>query len=448
MNRCAVFGLAVAGLAVGVSCASVVVTETGAGATSGAVTSSVSTSGAGSSEGVGTTGAGGKGAGGSTGNVAASNGAGGTGGTGGTPEVAVPDQVVAYQIDAAHTGAQSDETLLPPLTQRWSVDLAGTVSYPLIAEGKVFVTVGNKPLPGSRLYALDKETGATAWGPVDLAGLSGGSHATYASGRVFVQTSVGLLCAYDAGTGAQIWCLQLVKNMGLYDAPPTAFGGKVYVSGAVSITAVSQASGQVLWTSPVFDGARSAPVVSSAGVFDSYNCFASYGFNPATGAKLWENAPVMPGCSGAGTSVLYEGVLYARASLKLAGRALDAATGAKIGDLYTTRTPAFHGGHGFFVDGEVLTARSAPSLMDTWTFTASSDLSMAPLVANNHVYVASVGGLLYALSELTGAVTWSTDVGEKLPSIENDSLSEPLPGLGIGGGALIVPANHHLLAYW
>jgi outer membrane protein assembly factor BamB len=86
--------------------------------------------------------------------------------------------------------------------------------------------------------------------------------------------------------------------------------------------------------------------------------------------------------------------------------------------------------------------------MDTWTFTASSDLSMAPLVANNHVYVASVGGLLYALSELTGAVTWSTDVGEKLPSVENDSLSGPLPGIGIGGGALIVPANHHLLAYW
>ena len=183
-------------------------------------------------------------------------------------------------------------------------------------------------------------------------------------------------------------------------------------------------------------------------MYGSYNCYASYDFNPATGATLWENPPMDPGCSGAGTAVLFEGVLYARAYGKAIGRALDAATGVKIGDVYSTRTPAFHGGHGFFVVEGVLTARAVPALVDTWSFTAPSKLSMAPLVVNNHVYVASAGGLLYALSELTGAVVWSTDVGEKLPPEENDSLSKPLPGLGVGGGALIVPANHHLLAYW
>src|SRR6266403_1180164 len=39
---------------------------------------------------------------------------------------------VAYQIDATHSGAQFD-TIVPPLAQRWSRDLGGQISYPLIA---------------------------------------------------------------------------------------------------------------------------------------------------------------------------------------------------------------------------------------------------------------------------------------------------------------------------
>jgi hypothetical protein len=47
---------------------------------------------------------------------------------------------VAYQINVAHNGVQTDAALTPPFSLRWRVTLPAQVSYPLIAEGKVFVT--------------------------------------------------------------------------------------------------------------------------------------------------------------------------------------------------------------------------------------------------------------------------------------------------------------------
>src|SRR5437868_12022887 len=52
------------------------------------------------------------------------------------------DLAVAFQVDVAHSGVQTDAALMPPFERRWQVRLPAQVSYPLIAEGKVFVTAG------------------------------------------------------------------------------------------------------------------------------------------------------------------------------------------------------------------------------------------------------------------------------------------------------------------
>jgi outer membrane protein assembly factor BamB len=137
---------------------------------------------------------------------------------------------VAYQIDAAHSGAQFD-SVTPPLTQRWSRDLGGQISYPLIAGGRIFVTVANQNSYGTKLYALDETSGATLWGPVDLGGTYNWSNAAYDSGHVFVVNYDGLLRAFDAASGALQWSKQLPEQYS-FDSPPTASGGVVYVVGA------------------------------------------------------------------------------------------------------------------------------------------------------------------------------------------------------------------------
>src|SRR5436190_14441028 len=73
---------------------------------------------------------------------------------------------VAYQINVAHSGVQTDSALTPPFGLRWRVTLPAQVSYPLIAEGKVFVTAGSTVDSSTRtpvLYALDQVSGQTLW---------------------------------------------------------------------------------------------------------------------------------------------------------------------------------------------------------------------------------------------------------------------------------------------
>ena len=107
---------------------------------------------------------------------------------------------VTYQGDAAHTG-NVDAPFAPPLGKKWvRRDLGERVSYPVISEGKVFVTAtpaGNQIV----LYALDRRTGGTIWSRPVLGGLP-----AYADGRVFVAGT--RLQAYSAATGEGLWLLE------------------------------------------------------------------------------------------------------------------------------------------------------------------------------------------------------------------------------------------------
>jgi hypothetical protein len=73
------------------------------------------------------------------------------------------DQARNYQINETHTGSINVPNLLPPLKQKWSVNFGQDMSYPLIADGKVFVTVRHASVYGTTLYALNATDGATLW---------------------------------------------------------------------------------------------------------------------------------------------------------------------------------------------------------------------------------------------------------------------------------------------
>ncbi|MEP7123461.1 MAG: PQQ-binding-like beta-propeller repeat protein [Byssovorax sp.] len=435
MNRIAA-AFVLAWVVIGGACASVVVIEDSVGATSASATSSGG--GAGGTIGV-TASSASVGAGGST--VSAASGA------GGSIEVPVPDRAVAYQIDVAHTGAQTGDTLMPPLSQRWSVDFGNSVSYPLIVDGRVFAVVSKKPDSGTQLYALDQATGAVVWGPVEFPGYDWGASAAYGGGRIFVQNRQGLLCAYDAGTGVQSWCLQPEKfpSCGL---PPVAFDGRVHACASRGVIAVSQATGEVLWKFPFEQALWTSPSVSASGIYVSFGVHQVYDLDPATGTVLWNTSNPGQGI-GERLTALFEGVLYERQDSLQYGSAFDATTGAELGKFSTNRSPAFHGGRGFFFEDNVLVARAVPAFVDAWSFTAPTfSFSMAPIVVNGHVYALNDAGTLYAFDEQSGAVVWSADVGEKVFWSMPDVSGVPLQALAAGGGALIVPVNHRLVAYW
>src|SRR5688500_2652831 len=236
---------------------------------------------------------------------------------------AFAQQARNFQVDATHTGSSS-EALVPPLKQRWVRNFGQSISYPLIADGKVFVTVQN-PSGGTTLHALDSASGTTIWS-FALGGSFSWSAACYENGRVFAVNRGGLLRAFDGATGAVIWNVQL-PNQFFFTAPPSVRDGVIYLSGSGSggtLYAVNANSGALIWTRSVINGDRSSPAVTGDGVYVSYACPNVYKFNPVTGAQIWFSTT---GCSGGGgkTPALYNDRLYVRDS---SDTIFDAATGA------------------------------------------------------------------------------------------------------------------------
>jgi outer membrane protein assembly factor BamB len=232
-------------------------------------------------------------------------------GGGGSGTVSLPLELgaaVAYQLDAAHSGFSSTVSPNFPAAPSWQRTFIGnasssfqpSVSYPLIAGGKVFVlTSAGSPGGGNgtQLYALDVETGAIAWGPIDLGANAQSPGHAYDQGKIFVVNLDGLLQSFDASTGAPGWRTALPSQR-LFTAPPTATGGKVYVIGAGSGTtvyAVDEVTGSVIWQVPGTADAGS-PTIGPDGLFIASPC-QTYGFALASGAQTW-HADL--GCIGGG----------------------------------------------------------------------------------------------------------------------------------------------------
>jgi len=361
----------------------------------------------------------------------------------------VPGAAVAYQIDVAHTGNQPITALRPPLARRWSVDLGGGVSYPLIVDGRVFVTVGDDTnFNGGKLHALDLATGAPIWGPIDVPAMQMWLNAAYDQGRVYVLNFDGRLAAFDAQTGAPLWDVNLPGQYAFMSAP-AATGGMVFVDGDGSgntAYGVDGATGAVKWSREVIGGDHASPAVSADGVFIVYECGSVDALDPVDGERLWFHTG--SGCfGGAGsTAALHDSRLWFRDQFNMTSHILDVATGEERGQFAAGRIPAFHDRRGFFLVGETLEARDVDSRTVLWSFTGDGTLVTAPIIANGVVYIGATSGNIYAVDEASGTMLWSDAVGAPIPA-PTESTPYPLNGLAVGGDSLLVPTSHRLVCY-
>jgi len=368
-----------------------------------------------------------------------------------TARAQAPEQARQFQINTTHTGSITVQNLTPPLKQRWAVNFGKLISYPLIADGRVYVTVKVAPGQGTILYALNATDGAILWS-FALGGSSQWSAACYENGRVFAVNGSGFLRAFDGATGNVIWGVQMPGQFS-FDGPPTVDQGVIYLSGAGSggtVYAVNANTGAVIWTSSVMNGGTNSPAVTSDGIYVSYACPNVYKLNPATGAKIWHYAP---GCSGGGgkTAALYNGRLYVRDS---SDTIHDSQTGSIIGTFNAKNTPAFSGNRGFFLNGPrffgsfgTLEARDVNTQALLWSFAGDGQLQSAVLVVNDYVYVGSASGKLYAVNAATGQQVWVTTAGTSIPYVDEQNVSQPVTGFAAAEGLLVIPTSTTLVAY-
>jgi hypothetical protein len=359
------------------------------------------------------------------------------------PVAAAGSDAVAYQITTGHNGNQATGALsTAALAQKWSVTLGGTgiygplpVSYPVIAGGRVFVTVPDSQ--GFELYALSAVTGTTDWF-VGLGGTHGFPTVAYDGRRVFALDGNGVLTAFVAATGHELWSAQM-PGQSSFTAPPTAYDGVVYVSGAGvggTVYAVSEADGVVRWTGSVMNGDDSSPAVDGTGAYVSYACQQDYRFS-LRGHLVWHHSTSCEG-GGGNTAVLQGSSVYAR-GFGDTPIILSKSSGNQTGSFASATAPAFDGTNMYTLQSGNLVAVDPSGSPDRWAF-GDGTLVTAPVVNNGVVYVGSSTGTVYGVST-TGKQVWSGTAGTQIVGPNSDI------AMAIGGGLLVVPAGNVLTAF-
>jgi len=349
---------------------------------------------------------------------------------------------LAYQVDARHDGNQPVGKLTPSsLTKKWSVTLGdrniqgtGNVSYPVIAAGRVFVTVPNIVSTGSTLYALKARTGEVDWS----AGLGNHSTVVYDGRRLFALDGAGVLTSFVASTGHQLWSKPMPSQY-IFNAQPTAYDGVVYVSGAGSggtMFAVGELDGAVRWTASTVTGDISSPAVDYTGAYVSYDCHNDYRIN-LRGQQMWHSSGSCVGGIGS-TAALHGNSVYARGGGAVLETALilSKSSGTSTGSFLSDTVPAFDKSNMYTLQSRNLVAVDPSGSPNRWTFTNGSIVT--PPIANaGVVYVESLTGTVYGISAQTGRQVWTGSAGATSSGA----------GLAIGGGLLVVPAGENLTAF-
>ena len=383
--------------------------------------------------------------------------------------VAPPQRTVAtaFQNNSRHDGMDTGDTFNPAtLHQAWSINLNQTsgsqtasVSYPLIAGGRVFVTVG--PAPGSQgsannLFALDATTGSVDW-QAPISSTHGVLGLTYDGAQVFVQNVDGDMTAFDAASGQVNWSTTLSTPEGYsFTAPPTAYNGVLYASGSGgfgTLYAVSEANGEVVWSSSLRNGgAQSSPAVDDSGVYGGATAFcekaSAFGLN---GISQWTKG--LTGCStGAGeTLVLNESRVYLHGryqSVDIPGRILSAVSGVGTSTFAGRRMPAFDTTNMYVVrdvaGGSLLDALDKSGSSTRWSFSGDGGISTTPVTTNGIVFTGSSSGNLYGIESSTGLQVWTAVAPGIVATQDGPGMSS---GLAAADGLLAVPAGGFLTVY-
>jgi outer membrane protein assembly factor BamB len=344
---------------------------------------------------------------------------------------AAADPPAAYQVDPAHTGFAQSATLAPPLGKRWvRRDLGTGTSYPVIAEGKVFVAAAQT------VYALDLATGATVWSrSLNSNGLA------YDAGRVFAVDRSGVMQALAADTGALLWNAELPGSADPA-SPPVAYGEYVYASGSSTVFGVRQADGIVVFSQSAAASDSSIPAVDADKVYTTAGCAETSALERKVGAEIWRYTGDCTGGGGA-TAVVSGGRVYTRDGRD--GVVLESTLGMLTDSFAAWLPPAITGDSGYYVRDKELFARAEPGGTVRWRYPVEAGVVLPPLVVGTFVYAVTGDAKLVAIARSSGAKAWE---GELRPGgYYYSSSSGAWPGMAAGGGSLVVAWDGRVTAY-
>ena len=352
------------------------------------------------------------------------------------------DDAIANQIDTRHDGYQGADALrVGSLTKKWSVSISGVsgdLTYPIIADHRIFVSGSDSSDPESTVYALSQRDGHIDWSArvrstYFLAGLA------YDGGTLFCLNSDGVLTAFNATTGNERWAVRMPAQYHFTGAP-AAYDGVVYLAGAGiggTVYAVSEADGIVTWSRSVENGDDSSPAVDGRALYLSYACQQDYRFSLA-GRLVWHHSTYCEG--GGGSTPADHGNLVYAEGFGDPPLILSAGTGKTAGSFAAGSIPAFGNANMYILRSGNLVAVDPSGGPDRWARGGGMLVMVTPPVADNGlVFAGASNGKVYGFSP-AGRQIWAGVAGQ---GIGSDAYS----GLAIGNRMLVVPAGHVITAF-
>jgi outer membrane protein assembly factor BamB len=361
----------------------------------------------------------------------------------------------AFQIDPAHDGnINFSAGFSAPLSKAWATNLGARLTYPLVANGLVFI-VGYAKNP--TLFALDIKTGALVWQKSLVKG-----HWAYAAcdnGRVFTLDYRGTLTAFSAdANGSQLWQTKIQGHRGAFFVSSlVATGGKIFLEGIggsdTNIYAFDETTGKPLWHSSTDQsggGGGGGPAVGDGGVFLSH-AYRSWRWDVETGAPIWYDNWNGEGGSSY-TQVYFQNQIYSRDIAAADHLVLDAASG-KIAATFAGVTPPAFWTNSKGKALEIIQDDWNYKAVDPrtgnllWTFAGDGQLTSAPIVINGLVAAQSQLGHLYLLDAASGKQVWTYDMGGSGLGVPDERNWGALWGMGAGDGMLLYPWGNTLVAF-
>lgn len=363
---------------------------------------------------------------------------------------------VAYQADSAHSGYVAAGPN-PPLGRKWiRRDLGLQVSYPVIAEGKVFVTAyapsantsnygSSRPDGPTYLHALDRDTGGTVWvRQVAAHGLP-----AYGDGRVYV-SGADSVDAVSAATGERVWRADLRGGAGV---APVADGAFVYASDMDGAHALSADTGIRVQSRAGLRGAAFTVVEERVFLAQS-GCATIAAFTRGLAQQIWSRSG--PCSSGASVPAAFHTLgttppnerLWARQSDGLDGLVVDALTSLGSEEFVSEGGIALAGEHAFLRLPSAIQARSQSSGVIAWSAAPATQLRGSALAVRDAVWTTTGQGELVALRRSDGGELFRTPLitHQLAPASHESTFAAPHSGMAADERGLLVPYVNRLVA--
>lgn len=333
-------------------------------------------------------------------------------------------------IVSAFAGAAYAEFDGPaPLAWRWvQPTTSSPVGSPTVQDGVVFAAVG------TRMYALDKESGNQRWKYPLIDPIEGyfKSKVILTDGLAIAAASNKTIYGVDAKTGETKWTY--VAPVNIYREPVLVSKFIVFGMTDNSLMAINVADGQPAWETPVrvFDGFMGKLAGYQNNVYYFTNNYQMVCFSVTTKKEVWKQRFSV--LSPDSEAVNLSDNLYVNSGTYIIG--LNAVSGRKVYEANSNAqlafAPAANGEStlGVDQDGKVFLFGSNGRRLVQKEIALGSQPATSPSVVGKFYAVATRNGAMNLIDSKTGDIVWSYLVRP----IGDSSAAPPAGGPGGLGG--------------